>query len=139
MIIPDVNVLVALASVHHAHHQVARGWWRENDEPVGLPDVVVSGALRILTHPRILQPANSIGQALDFFAALRERPDVLTWVPATNTMERFEEICREANATGSLISDAYIAACAAAYGATVVTFDRDFRRFKGVRVLELPV
>lgn len=38
---------------------------------------------------------------------------------------------------GIRASLAFIAACASAIGATVVTFDRDFRKFDGLRVLEL--
>ena len=38
-------------------------------------------------------------------------------------------------AHGRLVVDAYLAALASEYGATVVTFDRDFARFDGVEVL----
>jgi predicted nucleic acid-binding protein len=34
------------------------------------------------------------------------------------------------------VTDAYIAASAVTLGAGVVTFDRDFRKFDGVRILE---
>ena len=44
---------------------------------------------------------------------------------------------RSAKASANLVTDAYIAAAAIALGATVVTFDRDFRRFDGLSVLEL--
>ena len=38
-------------------------------------------------------------------------------------------------AHGGLVIDAYLAALASEYGATVVIFDRDFARFDGVVVL----
>jgi toxin-antitoxin system PIN domain toxin len=139
VIVPDVNLLVSLAAPTHAHHLTARAWWAENDEPVGIPDVVASGAVRVLTNSRVFRPASSTTAVFAFLATLREHPQVLSGVPALDTMTHFEKICRDANATGNVVFDAYIAACAAAYGATVVTFDRDFRRFKGVRVLELPI
>ena len=44
---------------------------------------------------------------------------------------------RGADASANLVTDAYIASAAMAMGATVVTFDRDFRRFDGLSVLEL--
>ena len=44
---------------------------------------------------------------------------------------------RDAGASADLVTDAYIAAAAISLGATVVTFDRDFRRFDGLSVLEL--
>lgn len=52
-------------------------------------------------------------------------------------MDIFTNQCREASATANLVTDAYIAATAISLGATLVTFDRDFRRFDGLKVLEL--
>ena len=42
-------------------------------------------------------------------------------------------LCRAGDARGDLASDAMIAALALETGATMVTYDRDFARFSGVR------
>ncbi len=55
------------------------------------------------------------------------------------TLGVFEEAVRKARASGNLITDAHIAASAMASGATLVTFDRDFRRFDDLRLEELGV
>jgi predicted nucleic acid-binding protein len=44
------------------------------------------------------------------------------------------EACRRGDAKGNLISDAWIAAIAIEQGATLVSADRDFRRFPGLRI-----
>ena len=50
-------------------------------------------------------------------------------------MEMFGVQLLDAGASADLVTDAYIAAAAISLGATVVTFDRDFRRFDGLSVL----
>jgi hypothetical protein len=39
----------------------------------------------------------------------------------------------ESGTAGNLVSDAHLAALAVEHAATIVTFDRDFGRFAGVR------
>jgi predicted nucleic acid-binding protein len=41
--------------------------------------------------------------------------------------------CREGAASGDLVPDAYLAAVATVLGAELVTADRDFARFPGLR------
>lgn len=56
------------------------------------------------------------------------------WVnPGRMHLRLLEMLCREGDARGDLVSDAVIAALAVEAGATVVTYDRDFARFEGVR------
>ncbi len=44
------------------------------------------------------------------------------------------DLLREAGTGGNLVTDAHLAALAVEYAATIVTWDRDFSRFPGVRV-----
>jgi predicted nucleic acid-binding protein len=43
------------------------------------------------------------------------------------------ELLESAGAGGNLVNDAHLAALALEHGADVVSFDRDFARFEGVR------
>jgi predicted nucleic acid-binding protein len=43
------------------------------------------------------------------------------------------QLLREAGTAGNLTTDAHLAALAIEHGAMIVTFDRDFARFDGVR------
>jgi hypothetical protein len=45
----------------------------------------------------------------------------------------FVGLCRAAGARGNLVTDAWLAALAIDQGCTLMTADRDFARFKGLR------
>jgi predicted nucleic acid-binding protein len=53
--------------------------------------------------------------------------------PGRQHLTILEELCRTGDARGDLVSDAVIAALAVEAGATVITYDRDFSRFTGLR------
>ena len=135
MIIPDVNVLVPLHRRGHTHHQRAQAWWQDfasTDEPLTVPDVIWSGFVRVVTHPRILRPPSPLKEAWQFVEAVRVLDTYIQYASHPRLMDLFAAQCKEASATADLVTDAYIAAAAIAVGATVVTFDRDFRRFDGL-------
>ncbi|MFT4011657.1 MAG: PIN domain-containing protein [Nocardioidaceae bacterium] len=137
----DVNVLIALAHQSHPHYPAAKAWWDaslERGEPFTVPDFVEAGFVRIATHPRADRPLQ-LADAYDFLTSLQGTQTFVRWVTSPRTNAIFRRIASESNTRGSRISDAWIAALAAAYGGTVVTFDRDFRVFAGVRVTELPI
>ena len=53
--------------------------------------------------------------------------------PGPRHWDIFERLCRAADATGNLVPDAYLAALAVEHGAELISADRDFARFAGVR------
>jgi hypothetical protein len=55
-------------------------------------------------------------------------------LPTDRHGELLEKILVAGQARGPLISDAHLAALAMEHGATLVTNDRDFARFAGLRV-----
>lgn len=134
----DVNVVVALGRGDHPHHSVARAWWdaASPDDGFVIPDVVAAAFVRLVTGRRLFADPSTPAEAFAFLGSLRAMPG---HVPVTrDVIDHFEQVCVEAGARGDLANDAYIAAVAVALGGTVITFDRDFRRFDGVRVQELP-
>jgi uncharacterized protein len=54
-------------------------------------------------------------------------------VPGQRHWEIFTRLCREANAKGNLVPDAYLAALAIESGSEWMTTDRDYGRFPGLR------
>ena len=140
MIIPDVNVLVPLHRPGHTHHQRAQEWWQDfaaSGEPLTVPDVIWAGFVRVVTHPRILRPPSSLEDAWQFVEAMRARGGYIHYASHPRLMDLFAAQCQEASATANLVTDAHIAAAVISVGATLVTFDRDFRRFDGLSVREL--
>lgn len=136
----DVTVLVALFHAGHPGHDTASRWWQESLQrgvTVTVPDVVWSGFVRVVTSARAVTVPATVDQAWDFIGAMRANGIYLDHVAAPATLSAFEELVRRSQATGNLITDAHIAANALVVGATLVTFDRDYRRFDGLRVEEL--
>ena len=105
----------------------------DGDQPFAIPVVVFSGFLRVVTHPRIFNPPSKFGDALIFVEQLRLQAHCIPVVPGAAHWGIFVDICQKGAARGSLVSDAYIAAMAVEMGAELVTDDRGFGRWPGLR------
>lgn len=103
------------------------------DEPVGVSDLVLSGFVRVVTHPRVFADPTPARLALEFADALRRHPNAVGVAPGRRHWSIFERLCRECAAVGNLVPDAFLAALAIESGAEWVTTDRDFSRFPGLR------
>ena len=136
MLLIDVNVLVYACRQDAPHHDRYAAWLGDlvnGDEAYGLADLVLSGFLRILTHPRIFVAPSSIAEALDFAEQVRGRPQCVSIAPGPRHWEVFTHLCRTAGVRGNLVPDAYLAALAIESGCELITTDRDFARFPGLR------
>lgn len=136
MILPDVNALVYAHDRSALHHEAYRTWLQtilNGDAAFGLCDVVLSGFIRIVTHPRILKTPIHLGQALDLVNELREHPGSLIIEPGERHWRIFDQLCRHLNAAGNAVPDAYLAALAIESGSELATADRGFARFPGLR------
>ena len=136
MIIPDVNVLIYAFRDDLPDHARYREWLVETlgaEEPVALPGQVVAGFMRVVTNPRVFSPAVPPAEAARYVQALRSAPGAVTLRLAESHVDTFLRLCVEVNAKGNLVADAYLAAIAIELDALLVTTDRDFARFPGLR------
>ncbi len=136
MLLPDVNVLVYAHRQDAPDHRRYLGWLEQvinSDEAFGLADLVLSGFLRVVTHPRVFGPPSSLGDALAFVTALRARPNCVPVAPGMRHWDLFTSLCHRAGAKGNLVPDAYLAALAMESGSEWITTDRGFARFPGLR------
>ena len=136
MVLPDVNVLVAAYRDDAPDHAVCRAWLEATvaaDEAFALSNLVASGFIRVVTHPRVFAVPSPLDGALDFVSALREQPHAVEVGPGARHWQIFTRLCEEAGARGNLMPDAYLAAIAIESGCEWVTLDRDFARFAGLR------
>jgi len=132
----DVNVLVYAYSRQAARHDEYRSWLtRSLGSPVafGYSEFVLSGFLRIVTHPKVFDPPSNIDDALAFCEAIKVRPNAVAVVPGERHWRIFVDLCRKGGAKGNLVPDAYYAALAIESGNEWVTADRGFARFSGLR------
>jgi len=136
MRLPDVNVLLYAFRDAAPDHERYRAWLEatvEAEEPFAVADVVLSGFVRVATHPRIFDPPASLEEAFAFARVLRGAPTAVLVAPGPRHFDLFEKLCRDGSARGNLVSDAYLAAVAIESGSDLVTTDRDFARFPGLR------
>ena len=136
MVLPDVNVLVYAfrpdLPQHEAHHRYVTSLV-DGDEAFGLAGTVLSGFVRVVTHPRIFAAPDTIDDALAFTETLRASERAVWIEPGPRHWEIFERLCRDGGARGNLVPDAYLAALAIESGCEWITTDRDYARFSGLR------
>jgi toxin-antitoxin system PIN domain toxin len=100
---------------------------------VGVSDLILSGCLRVITHPRVFRQPTPLPAAMDFVEDLRSRSEVHVFAPGSDHWSIFTSLCRRSEARGNLVPDAYHAALAMEWGCDWITLDRGFGRFPGLR------
>lgn len=132
----DANVLV------YAHREDAPGhdrylaWLTDllaGDEPFGITSLVRTAFIRIVTHRRVFDPPSPLVSATAFIDDICEHDHCVPFEPGTRHWALFKDACRDAGASGNLVTDAHLAALAVETGSEIVTTDRDFARFGRVR------
>lgn len=132
MIACDVNVLVYAYNADDPNHDVYRGWLEsavKGDRPFGLPSLVASGFVRVVTHPKVLTTPLDTTAALDLMDELRAARAVVALEPGPRHWSIFADLCRTVTARGNAVPDAYLAAIAIEHGAEWHSADRGFSRF----------
>lgn len=136
MILPDVNVLVYAFLEEPPRHAEFRSWLHSTingAEEFAVAELVLSGFVRVVTHPRIQTKPATVDAALEFVERIRDRPNCTAVRPGDRHWNIFTDLCRRAEAKGNLVPDAYLAALAIESGSEWITTDRDFARFPGLR------
>lgn len=136
LILLDVNVLIYAHREDVTDHVAYRDWLRTvvtSEAAYGLSDLALSGFVRIVTHPHVFDPPTPIDAALAYVRDLRTQSNCVLVSPGPGHWEIFARLCRQANAKGPLVTDAYFAALAIESGSEWITTDRDYSRFPGLR------
>lgn len=135
MLLPDVNVVLAAFRADHDHHRLARDFVeqaRSGSVALGLSDVVLASTLRLATNARVFVRPDTIDAVIEYLDVLLEPPAQLVRAGQTH-WPRFTDLCRHLQLRGNLVPDAYLAALALEQGAELVSFDRGFGRYPGLR------
>ena len=136
MRLPDVNVLLYAFRDVIPDHDRCRAWLQVlvgAEEPFAIADAVLAGFVRVATHPRVFDPPATVDEAFGFTDVLLRAPNAIRVAPGPRHWELFGRMCREGAARGNLVADAYLAALAIEAGSELITTDRDFARFPGLR------
>lgn len=136
MLLTDVNVLVYAFRGDAPDHGLYRAWLEAllaSRETFGVSELVLSGFLRIVTHPGIFVPPTPVPIATEFAQLLRQAPNCLPVRAGPRHWDIFVQLCQHANTRGNRVADAYHAALALESGCEWVTTDRGFARFPDLR------
>jgi toxin-antitoxin system PIN domain toxin len=136
VILPDVNVLVHAFRRDASEHALCRSWLDKvvnGESHYGMAPQVLSGVVRVTTHSRVFKQPSTLDEVLRFGGILLDQPHCVVVQPGDGHWRIFTRLCREADARGNLVPDAWFAAMAIEAGCEWVTLDRDYARFPGLR------
>ena len=138
MIAVDTDVLIRAHRAETDLHAVAARDLTSLAEGTiewGIPVFCIGEFVRIVTHRRVLNPPSTLPQALSFLEMVLASPTCRIVRPGPEFIGLLAETVSAASARGNLVFDAQIAALCREHGiSTILTNDRDFRRFDHLRV-----
>ena len=140
MLLPDVNVWLALTFDSHAHHPAAKNWFDAlSDEVCFFCRKTQQGLLRLATNRQIFGThALTLRQAWQEYDTFQSDARVSYADEPANLETQWRGWTQNQSFSPHIWNDAYLAAFAKAGGLEVVTFDKAFAQFTGVKCRFLP-
>lgn len=132
----DANVLLYAVDTASAHHERSLSWLDASlagAEAVGLAWIALLAFIRIATNPSIVQAPMTVDEATGQVEAWLGAPAAVVAEPTTRHAGLLRGLLRQSGTAGNLTTDAHLAVLAVEHGAEIVSYDRDFARFPGVR------
>jgi len=135
LIVADVNALVHAFRPETTHHKLASSAlsaFRDQGSLIVLPAIAAS-FVRIVTDKRLSATPDEPQAAFEFIDVLSARGRLLREARVTR-WQSLQSLSERVEIRGPLVPDALLAATCLDFGASVLTADRNFLRFPGVRV-----
>lgn len=135
----DANILLYAYDSDSAHHAVCRSWLEavfNSEEIVALPWQTLLAFIRISSNSRATKKPLQSAEACKIVSSWLHQANVSVIGAGERFWELLQEQIREAQVTGPLVTDAALAALALEHGATLCSVDRDFRRFRDLRLID---
>jgi toxin-antitoxin system PIN domain toxin len=136
----DANILLYASDDTSSYHRrslevVTRA--AQGPEIVYLFWPSIMAYLRIATHPAVFRRPLSLDVALANVTALLNLPHVQAPGEHEHFWRRFGEVAADAAPTGNLVPEAHLVSLMLENGVrTIWTHDRDYRRFRGIEVID---
>lgn len=135
MYLPDVNVWLALVFDAHYHHSRAVKWFSSvSDGTCSFCRVTQAGFLRLATNPAVFgAEALTLAKAWDAYDAMKSDARIVFSHEPEGIELEWRRFTHKHGYSHKIWNDAYLAAFALSLGMTVVTFDKGFSAYKGVK------
>jgi hypothetical protein len=135
----DANILLYAYDSDSAHHALCRSWLEaafNSEETVALPWQTLLAFLHISTNSRATKKPLQSAEACEIVSSWLHQVNVCVIGAGERFWGLLEDQMREAQVAGPLVTDAALAALALEHGATLCSVDKDFRRFRGLKLID---
>lgn len=135
----DANILLYAYDSDSAHHAACRSWLEaafNSEEIVALPWQTLLAFVRISTNSRATRRPLQSADACSIVSSWLAQVNVSVIGAGDRFWELLKDQILEAHVSGPLVTDAALAALAIENGATLCSVDRDFRRFRGLKLID---
>jgi hypothetical protein len=132
----DANVLLYAVNPDAPLHERAQTWLDgalSGTETVGFAWSVLLAFLRIGTNSAVFARPLTVEEAIGIVELWLGQPAAVVVDPTPRHLAVLRGLLESTGTAANLVNDAHLAALALEHGAEIVSFDRDFQRFGGVR------
>ena len=134
----DTNILIHAHRRGTAHHEQALSLLEalsQGAAPYALFWPSLYEFLLVVTHHRVFDPPSTTSEALEAIGDFLAPPVVRVLSETDRHRSVLESVLEASRVTGNLVHDAHIAALCLEHGVSdLLTGDRDFSRFPGLRI-----
>ena len=138
MITPDTNILIYAYDKESPFHVAAKDWLTgslNGTEPFAFTWLAIAGFLRVTTNGQIYKTARTLENAVEIVDGWLSRENVLLLTETDRHWLIFSGLLRTAEKAGPFVTDIHLAALAIEHDATIASADRDFERFRGLKLV----
>ncbi len=136
MKVVDANVLLYAVNEDATKHQESREWLDaalSGRATVGFSWIVLLAFVRLSTKAGVFPRPLTLAEALGVVEAWLAQPAAVVVEPTARHASVLADLLQAVGVGGNLVNDAHLAALAIEHHGLVVSFDRDFDRFAGVK------
>ena len=134
--LPDINVWLALTFSGHPHHEAALKWFNTtNSNSSAFCRMTQQGYLRLSTNPKaFLSDALTLPKAWKAFDLLLSDSRTFYCDEPRGVEDEWRKFTNKAAFSVKIWNDAFLAALAKMAGLQLVTFDKGFKRYAGLKM-----
>jgi toxin-antitoxin system PIN domain toxin len=132
----DANVMLFAVNADAREHARAKSWMEtalSSHEPVSFAWIALLAFLRIATCPGLFAKPLKLPKAFELTEAWLGTRNARILHPGPDHLVILRGLLEKSGTSGNLVTDAHLAALAIEHGVELVSFDRDFSRFEGLR------